>query len=322
RSPAEPAPAPGAAPAALEPDDGTVRASPLARRVARLHGVDLGTLRGSGPGGRVLRADVQRAAGLESAAPASAPERTNGTSAAPAAIPSQASAAKGTVTRVELSRLQQVVARRMVEAKAAAPDFVIGVDVDMEEAVALRTQLKALAPDVKPPSFNDFVVKASALALREFPRANGAFVDGAFELFEHVNVGIAVAAEDALVVPTVFHADRKSLGEIGRESRRLAAAVRDGRATLAELSGGTFTVSNLGMFGISEFTSIVNPPQAAILSVGEMRRTPVEHEGEVALRQVMKLRLTCDHRILYGADAAGFLRRIKELLQAPLAMAL
>ena len=225
--------------------------------------------------------------------------------------------------RIEVpTRMQAVVARRMAESKATAPEFILGVDVDMEAAIALRNQLKEIAGDGKPPSYNDFVVKASAHALRAFPRANGAYVNGRFELYEHVNVGIAVAADDALVVPTIFDADKKSLGEIGRESRRLAARVRDASITPPELAGGTFTVSNLGMFGITEFSSILNPPQAAILSAGEMRPTPVAWDGEIALRHVMKLRLTCDHRILYGADAAGFLRRIKELLEQPLAMSL
>ena len=290
-----------------------LRASPVARRMAREHGVDLASLEGTGPGSRIVRADVERAAGVTPTPAPSAP--------APPAVPSSDSP-KGAVTAEQLTRVQQVVARRMTESKATAPEFVIGVEVDMEEAIALRTRLAALSGEEKPPSYNDFIVKACALALREYPRANGSFVDGRFELYEHVNVGVAVAANDALVVPTIVRADRMSLGEIARESRRLAERVRDGSVTPAELSGGTFTVSNLGMFGISEFIAVINPPQAAILAAGEMKRTPVEHDGEVALRHVLKLRLTCDHRILYGADAAGFLRRVKELLQAPLGMAL
>ncbi|WP_354697991.1 Dihydrolipoyllysine-residue acetyltransferase component of pyruvate dehydrogenase complex [Paraconexibacter sp. AEG42_29] len=306
--------------------DSSVRVSPVARRVARQHGVDLTALTGTGPGGRIVRSDVEQAAGLpatpaqaDASAPAAAPAAT-----APSAERSnpRARTAKGDVRVEELTRVQTVVARRMSESKATAPEFILGVDVDMEEAMALRTKLKALAGDAKPPSYNDLVIKASALALREFPRANGAYVDGHFELYENINVGMAVAANDALIVPTIFDADKRSIGEIGRESRRLADRVRDGQVTPPELAGGTFTVSNLGMFGISEFVSILNPPQAAILSVGEMKRKPVEWEDEVALRHVMKLRLSCDHRILYGADAAGFLSRIKVLLQNPLGMAL
>ena len=322
---ADPQAAPGA-PSQLTRSDSSVRASPVARRVAAVHDVDLSALTGTGPGGRVVRSDVERAAGVPVSEPATVlqpqeslppPDAGSPEANAPRPITS-----KGEARIEEPTRLQTVIARRMSQAKATAPEFVLGVDVDMEEAISLRGKLKLLAGDEKPPSFNDLVIKASALALREFPRANGAFVDGRFELYPNVNVGMAVAASDALIVPTIMDADKKSLGEIGRDSRRLASRVRDGRVTPPELAGGTFTVSNLGMFGMAEFISILNPPQAAILSVGEMRRKPVEWEDQVALRHVMKLRLTCDHRILYGADAAGFLGRIRDLLQAPLAMAL
>ncbi|MCW2985373.1 MAG: 2-oxo acid dehydrogenase subunit [Conexibacter sp.] len=315
------------APSASDDNGGPpARISPVARRMAAHHAVALAAIRGTGPGGRIVRADIESAAGLQTSPPSTVSQpvaRAAPTAAEPAEKPTpRTGTAKGEVRIEELTRVQTVVARRMSESKSTAPEFILGVDVDMEEAIALRTRLKALAGEEKPPSYNDLVVKASALALREFPRANGAYVDGRFELYEHVNVGVAVAANDALIVPTIFDADRKSLGEIGRESRRLAGRVRDGQVTPPELAGGTFTVSNLGMFGISEFISILNPPQAAILSVGEMKRTPVEWEDEVALRHVLKLRLSCDHRILYGADAAGFLRRIRDLLQNPLAMAL
>jgi pyruvate dehydrogenase E2 component (dihydrolipoamide acetyltransferase) len=172
------------------------------------------------------------------------------------------------------------------------------------------------------PSFNDFVVKAAALALVDFPRANGAYRDGRFELYSRVNVGVAVAGQDALVVPTVFDADSKSLGQIARESRALAERVRAGAITPPELSSGTFTVSNLGMFGIHSFSAVINPPQAAILAVGAMQPTPVVRDGEVVVRNIMRLTLACDHRILYGADAAEFLGRIRERLENPLQLAL
>ena len=210
----------------------------------------------------------------------------------------------------------------MAESKATAPDFVLNVDVDMDRAVELRKQLKAAAGDQPAPSFNDFVVKASALALKDFPRANGAYRDGKFELYSRINVGVAVAAQDALVVPTVFDADRKSLGQIAREARALAERVRGGQITPPELSSGTFTVSNLGMFGIDHFVAVINPPQAAILAVGAMKPTPVVDDGDVKVRTIMKLTLTCDHRILYGADAASFLARVRELLENPLSLAL
>jgi len=199
---------------------------------------------------------------------------------------------------------------------------VITAEVDMQAAVEFRKQLKAASGENPAPSFNDFVVKASALALREFPRANGAYRDGRFELYSRINVGIAVAGQDALIVPTIFDADSKSLGEISRDARALAERVRAGQITPPELSSGTFSVSNLGMFGIKRFNAVINPPQAAILAVGEMTPRPVVRDGEVTVRSILELTLTCDHRILYGADAAQFLGRIRERLENPLSLAL
>ena len=237
--------------------------------------------------------------------------------------PGERGGGKGETTVEELSRTQQTIARRMAEAKATVPDFQVSTEVDMAAAVAVREQLKTLATDEHPaPSFNDFVVKATALALREFPRANGAYKDGRFELYERVNVGVAVAAENALIVPTIFDADQKSLGEIALETRALAARVRSGAITPPELSGGTFTVSNLGMFGVTDFTAIVNGGQAGILAVGALRAVPVVVEGAVVPGKRMTLTLVADHRILYGADAAQLLARICALLESPLALAL
>jgi pyruvate dehydrogenase E2 component (dihydrolipoamide acetyltransferase) len=167
------------------------------------------------------------------------------------------------------------------------------------------------------------VVKAAAAALREFPRVNGAYRDGRWELYSRVNVGVAVAGQDALVVPTILDADQKSLGEISRQARTLIEKVRDGSITPPELSGGTFTVSNLGMFGIESFTAIINPPQAGLLTVGALLKKPaVDERGRVVARDQMNLTLVCDHRILYGADGARFLARVRELLEQPLSLAL
>jgi pyruvate dehydrogenase E2 component (dihydrolipoamide acetyltransferase) len=225
--------------------------------------------------------------------------------------------AKGEATVLELSRLQQTVARRMSESRATVPDIELRAEVDMGEAVALREKFREVADPA--PSINDFVVKAAALALRESPRVNGAYRDGAVETYARINVGIAVAAENALVVPTIFDADQKSLGEIGRAARELADRVRHGSITPAELSGGTFTVSNLGMFGVDSFSAVINPPQAAILAVGSLKRRPIvdEPSGELVVRPTLNLTLACDHRILYGVDGARFLSRVRELLERP-----
>ncbi|WP_028057450.1 dihydrolipoamide acetyltransferase family protein [Candidatus Solirubrobacter pratensis] len=321
----EPQPAPAAEPVAepepepvAEETNGRVKASPVARRIARERGLELASVTGTGPGGRIVKSDVEAAAGETPATPPAA---------APAPAPAVASggdgkAGRGEVSQQELTRLQQTVARRMAESKATAPDFTIALEVDMDAAVELRAQLKTAAGDAPAPSYNDFVVKAAALALREFPRANGAYRDGRFELYSRVNVGIAVAGQDALVVPTVFDADQKSLGAIAREARALAERVRSGAITPPELSAGTFTVSNIGMYGIRRFTPVINPPQAAILAVGELAQRPVVRDGEIVARHVFELTLVSDHRILYGADAAAFLARIRQLLEQPLRLAL
>ncbi len=310
--------------------NGRVKASPVARRMARELGVELGALEGSGPGGRIVKADVQAAA-KGGGQPAAEPERGTAEVAeeqpekqVPAPVVSgDAGTGRGQTQIEELTRLQQTIARRMAESKATAPEFVITCEVDMGAAVDFRKQLKAAAGEGgTAPSFNDFVVKASALALREYPRANGAYRDGKFELYSRINVGIAVAGQDALIVPTIFDADGKSLGEIARDARALAERVRAGAITPPELSSGTFSVSNLGMFGIKRFVAVINPPQAAILAVGEMTPRPVVRDGEVVVRPIMELTLTCDHRILYGADAAQFLGRIRERLENPLSLAL
>jgi pyruvate dehydrogenase E2 component (dihydrolipoamide acetyltransferase) len=313
--------------------NGRVKASPVARRMAQELGVDLGSLKGTGPGGRIVKSDVEAAAQNGGGKAEEAPAKDEGKAEekpaekqrdVPAPVVSgDRGTGRGETTIEELTRLQQTIARRMAESKATAPEFVLTLEVDMGEAVEFRKQLKAAAGEGGvAPSFNDFVVKASALALREFPRANGAYRDGKFELYSRVNVGIAVAGQDALIVPTIFDADSKSLGEIARDARALAERVRAGAITPPELSSGTFSVSNLGMFGIKRFVAVINPPQAAILAVGEMTPRPVVRDGEVGVRPLMELTLTCDHRILYGADAAQFLGRIRERLENPLSLAL
>ena len=313
--PPQPAEAPAAQsePVGAEPED--VKASPVARRMARELGLSLSDVRGTGPGGRIVKSDVEAATGQAAAAPAAAAPR-------PAPQPVQGATAKGAVETQELAKLQQVVARRMAESKATAPDFQLQVEVDMEAAVEMRAGFKALGDDRPVPSFNDLVVKAAALALRDFPRANGAYRDGRFELYSRVNVGMAVAGQDALVVPTIFDADTKPLGTIAAEARALAERVRAGAITPPELSGGTFTVSNLGMYGMRRIVPVINPPQAAILGVGELVQRAVVRAGEVVARHVLELTLVCDHRILYGADAAQFLARIRANLEQPLRLTL
>jgi pyruvate dehydrogenase E2 component (dihydrolipoyllysine-residue acetyltransferase) len=300
--------------------DGRVKASPLARRIASERGLDLAGLAGSGPGGRIVKADVEKALAAgptPGAAPAAAPAGpTPGAAERP-------ETAKGSTSFQELTKLQSTVARRMAESKATAPHFYLSVEADMSRAVEARANLKSAAQegDVVP-SFNDMVVKACAIALREHPRANGAYRDGRLELYSRINVGVAVAAQDALVVPTIFDADLKGLRQIATETRALAERVREGTITPPELSGGTFTVSNLGMFGISSFAAVINPPQAGILAVGAIAERPVVRDGEISIGNVMPMTVACDHRILYGAEGAVFCDRIRSLLEEPLGLAL
>jgi pyruvate dehydrogenase E2 component (dihydrolipoamide acetyltransferase) len=299
------------------------QATPLARRAAAVHGVTLGDIQGTGLLGRITRNDVLAKAGrtAEASPLPSAPGPASAPSRGPE-VPAPVEAGAG-ATRQQPTRLQQVIARRMAEAKATIPHFQVQTEVVMDAAIALRSELKSLvAGDGVVPSFNDIIIKAAATALREHPLANASYKDGAFELHEAINIGVAVAADDALVVPTVFDAAAKSLGEIARETRRLAGRVRSGEITPPELSSGTFTVSNLGMFGMTAITPVINPPQAAILGVGAMRATLARDEEQIVDRMLLTLTLSCDHRILYGADAARFLSTIRELLEQPLRLAL
>lgn len=287
---------------------GPRKASPLARRTAARLGVDIAAVPGSGPYGRVLKQDVIDAA------------RSTGVAREQAATGQGHSlvAAPGAAVLQGLSSTQKLIARRMTESRRTIPTFALEVEVDMTAAITLREELRRHVDP--PPSFNDIILKACAVALRRHPRANGSFAEEHFVLHDEVNVAFAVAADDALVVPVIRQADRKGLGDIARESRALAERVRSRTIAATELEGGTFTVSNLGMFGIDRFEGIINAPQACILCVGAIREKPVAREGSVATAPLVSLTLASDHRILYGADAAAFLADIRSLLEAPLRM--
>jgi pyruvate dehydrogenase E2 component (dihydrolipoamide acetyltransferase) len=279
-------------------------ATPVARRTAVELGVSLHGVEGTGPGGRIGQEDVVRAA-ASATPPADAP-----------------TSARGDVRVLVPTPTQATIARRMAESAATIPTFTVTADADVSQIVALRLGARAEGGDATP-SLNDFVVKAVATALGEFPRFNASWVGDTIECYSRINVGVAVATDDALLVPVVPDADAKSLAEIAAETRRLADAARRRALRPEELQNGTFTVSNLGMFGVRSFTAIVDPPQTAILAVGAVRRTPAEDAtGGVVFRDVMTLTLSCDHRVVYGADGARFLSRLRELLERPLVLAL
>jgi pyruvate dehydrogenase E2 component (dihydrolipoamide acetyltransferase) len=297
-----------------------VPASPLARRVAADLGVALAGLTGTGPRGRIVRADVLAARG-QAADPGPPPPAlavTPGPPFAAAPAPVEPESATPGTTRQPLGRTQALIARRMVASHTEVPDFAVEVDVDMEEAVDLRGRLSALEPDARAPSYNDMVVRACALALRAFPRANGSYTPDGFVLHDGVHVGVAVAADDLLLVPVVRDADVRALGSIAAETRALASRAREGTLTAQQLTGSTFAVSNLGMFGVRAFTAVIDQPNAAILAVGALEQRAVVRAGAVVPRHTMTVRLSCDHRILYGADAARFLAHVRASLEEPL----
>jgi pyruvate dehydrogenase E2 component (dihydrolipoamide acetyltransferase) len=305
-----------AAPSVLAAAAPGAKATPLARRLAQAHGVALDGLVGTGPRGRVTRDDVAARAGLAvGRAPAARPEAATATPAAA----ERAGGGKGRTEVVELTRRRLVVARRMAQS-AAVPAFQVSTDAAVDGLLALRAQLKEAG--LTAPSLNDLVVKAAALALREHPRVNGSFRDDRVEQYERINVGIAVATDDALVVPTIFDADRKSLGTIAADARRLSERVRRNEAAPAELADATFTVSNLGMYGMTAIAPLISTPQAAILGVGTVAARPALRDGALVERHHMTLTLSCDHRILDGVEGARYLSAVRGLLEQPLSLTL
>ena len=300
-APPPPAPVPPA------PPTGTpVKASPMARAIARDQGIDLSTVTGSGPGGRVVKADVEAVAAPAAPAPA-----------APAPAPAKPAAAD--VEEVPLSGMRKTVARRLVESMQSAPHFYLTIQVDVDALLELRAELnRRLADEGTKLSVNDLLVKACAVTLRAHPDINVSW--GGDKLLRHrrVHVGIAVAVEGGLIVPVVRDADQKSVSQISREAKAPIERARAGKLRPDEFTGGTFTISNLGMFGIDQFTAVINPPEAAILAVGATTSEPVVHDGRLGTRQRMKLTMSIDHRAVDGATGAQFLAGLKAVLEEPL----
>ena len=321
-----------AAPAPIERAAGDrLRASPLVKRLAAEHGIDLHAIAGSGPGGRIVKDDIMpyvtgaKPKPAAAAAPAEAPSPVSAPAPAPAPSPQPLAPAPGRPAGVvrELSRIRKTTGKRMAESKQRAPHFYVSVEVDMGAAVAFRQEINEQAPDdASKVSYNDLVVKAAALALREFPNLNTSF-DGEM-LTEHANidVNIAVAIEGGLIAPFVPDADQKSLGTIARMAKDLIKRAREGGLQPHEYQGGTFTTSNLGMYDIEEFVAVINPPQAAILAVASIREVPVVRDGEVTVGHRMKLTLSADHRVTDGAEVARFLQAVRRYLDRPMLLAL
>ncbi|MFN8091448.1 MAG: pyruvate dehydrogenase complex dihydrolipoamide acetyltransferase [Vicinamibacteria bacterium] len=320
-----PAPAAPPAPAQAAPvaAGGRVKASPLARAIAASQNVPLAQVAGSGPGGRIVRRDVE---GFLAGAPAAGAAVATPTAAAPAAAAQAPSPKRPAIptpsvppgTAIPLTSMRRTIAKRLSESLFTAPHFYVTVEIDMEAAAELREQLLA-AEDVKV-SYNDLVLKACAKALTRFPVVNASWTGETIQTHAEVHLGVAVSLPEGLITPIVRNADRKSVAEIGREVRDLAARARDKKLKPEEFQGSTFTVSNLGMFDVTEFTAIINPPESAILAVGAVRKVPVVVDDELTIGLRMKVTLSSDHRVVDGALAAQFLAEVRRLLENPVGL--
>jgi len=297
--PASPVPPAPARPAASMPGDGRTRSSPLARRLAAEKGLDIAQVAGTGPGGRVIKRDIE----------------TAGTAAQPPSRPTAA------FQDVPLTQIRKTIAKRLAQSIGPIPHFFLTSEIDMERAAEARTALKARG-DAYAVSFNDIVIKAVALALRQHAAVNAWWMDDHIRYHGDVHVGMAVAVEDGLITPVIRFADRKGLLDIAREAKELAERARARRLKPDEYTGATFSVSNLGMFDIDEFTAVINPPEAGILAVGRIAEKPVAAGGQVTVRRMMRVTMSCDHRVIDGATGAKFLQTVKLMLENPLAMLL
>ena len=313
-----PVPAPAATPAALPVNapaapvatDGSVKASPLARKLAADRGIDLSMVQGSGDHGRIVKRDV------DSFNPAFHTSSQPGAAAA-APAPS-APAGEENYTDYPVSQMRKVIAKRLSESKFTAPHFYVTMDIDMDSAIAARKAMNA-SGDVKI-SFNDLVVKATALALKKHPAVNSSWMEDFIRINDHVHIGVAVAIEDGLLVPVLRHVDQMALSQISASVKDLAGKAKDKKLQPSDWEGNTFTISNLGMFGVEEFTAIVNPPDAGILAVGGIKQVPVVKDGQVVPGNVMKVTLSLDHRVVDGASGAAFLQSLKAYLENPVTM--
>jgi pyruvate dehydrogenase E2 component (dihydrolipoamide acetyltransferase) len=337
---AEPQPAPAASATAVMPatsrpnGNGRIFASPLARRMAQQAGLDLAAIIGSGPQGRIVKADIDAALSTGRTAPATAAPAARPVTAAPVtplpvplAAPALskervvALAGNAPYTEWPLNAMRRVIARRLTESKQTVPHFYLTIDCEIDALLKIRSELNDKS-DAYRISVNDFVIRAAALGLRQVPAANASWSDEAILLWDTVDIAVAVALDDGLITPIVKQADRKGLATIASEAKDLAARARAGKLKLEEFQGGTFSISNLGMFGVREFAAVINPPQGGILAVGAGEKRPVVKDGALAVATVMSCTLSCDHRAVDGAVGAQFLAAFKKLIEDPLTMLL
>ncbi|MEK7253834.1 MAG: dihydrolipoamide acetyltransferase family protein, partial [Bacteroidota bacterium] len=319
---AEPAPA---VESASEPsEEKRVKASPLAKSMAKDAGIDIAKVQGSGDHGRIVRKDVEAFLETKEAEPAAAPDSYRDAAEPKAPAPAPAPAAPAFVYPCgeafedkPLSQMRKTIARRLGESKFSAPHFYLTMEINMDNAVAARQRINELAAPVKI-SFNDIVVKAVAVALRQHPAVNSAWLGDKIRTNQHIHIGVAVAVDEGLLVPVIRHADIKSLTQINQETKFYAEKARSRKLQPEEMTGSTFSVSNLGMFDIDEFTAIINPPEACILAVGSISQKPIVKDGQIVIGNMMKVTLSCDHRAVDGATGSKFLQTLKGILEEPL----
>ena len=291
---------------------GGVKATPVARRMAEEHEVDLTQVGGSGPSGRIRKADVERYL-EEGPAPEAAPEAAPAVSFEPSAVPTGPD-----TEEVETSKMRQAIGRRMVESKTTVPHFYVTTAVSMDAALALRKEINEMLPEEEKVSVNDMIVKAAALALRQFPNLNASFAGDKLVRHKRINVGTAVAVENGLTTVIQKDTDSSTLSTIAAENKAMIARAREGKIKPEDVQDGTFTVSNLGAYAVESFVAIINPPQAAILAVGRAQKVPVVRDGEVTVGSQMKATISADHRVTDGAEAAAYVEAFKEILEEPM----
>jgi pyruvate dehydrogenase E2 component (dihydrolipoamide acetyltransferase) len=309
-----PSPKPEPSSDGRRPAGGRVLVSPIAARMAAEAGVDLNSVQGSGPGGRIIKRDIEAAAKAPKTAPAGGPKlRPLSMAAAQPATVSGPSAYRDE----PMSEMRRTIARRLVTSLSPVPHFFLTSEIEMDRAADMRQQINTLYPDAKI-SINDVIIKVAAVALIQHPQVNASFQDKNVRYYEHADIGVAVATENGLITPVIRAADVKSLIDIAGEVRELAGRARDRKLKPEEYLGATFSISNLGMFGVDEFTAVINPPEAAILAVGAMSEKPVARNGEIEIHKMMRVTMSCDHRVVDGAVGAQFLQTFKQILENPL----
>lgn len=291
-------------------DSGRMIVSPLAARMAAEAGIDLRSLQGSGPGGRIVKKDIEAALSQPAPAPQRYPRPVEPGQPAPVA-------AASAYRDEPATQIRQTIAKRLVTSLGPVPHFFLTTEIEMDRAAEMRKGINALDPDLKI-SVNDIIIKVTAAALMQHPEVNASFQEKFVRHYEHADIGVAVAIEDGLITPVVRAADQKSLSQIAAEVRELAERARSKRLKPEEYTGATFSISNLGMFGIDEFTAVINPPEGAILAIGAMTAKPVVRDNEIVIRQIMRVTMSCDHRVIDGATGAKFLQTFKKILENPL----